>query len=82
MSKINDVLREMGKIEAVDENGFVDLEDRLFVVEKALDLVEDVEGVPSGISVEEADFFRDLRRQVREFRNREMREGRFENIEE
>ena len=82
MSKINDVLREMGKIEAIDENGFVDLEDRLFVVEKALDLVEDVEGVPSGISVEEADFFRDLRRQVREFRNREMREGRFENIEE
>ena len=77
MSKINDVLREMGKIEAVDENGFVDLEDRLFVVEKALDLVEDVEGVPSGISVEEADFFRDLRRQVREFRNREMRDGRF-----
>jgi hypothetical protein len=78
MSKIFNVYREMNGINAVDENGFTNLKERLFVVEKALDLVEDLAGVPSGISVEEAEFFRDLRRQVREFRVKESRDGRFD----
>jgi hypothetical protein len=79
MSKINELLSKLTLgIETVDGNGMTNLQEKLFVVEKALELVEDLAGVPSGISVEESNEIYGIRRQVREFRVKLREDGRFD----
>jgi len=78
MSKINEVISEVGKIEMVDENGFTNLEEKLFLAERALLKLIVLEGVPSGISVEEAEMFREFRKKISDFRYESVRDGRFD----